>query len=169
VISILGAGPHGRQIAAILPYDHRLFDDFVDGYSSCTVGARWPWVVGAAWPHVRRQIAEAHNTDPWHRGNIIFPGAHLGNDVELGKHVHVQFNAVVTHGCRIGDYTTICPGAVLSGDVTVEDDVLIGANATVIHGGITIGRGARIGAGAVVLDHVPAGATVVGVPARKIA
>jgi serine acetyltransferase len=38
----------------------------------------------------------------------------------------------------------------------------------VIHGGITIGRGALIGAGAVVIDNVPPGATVAGVPARKI-
>jgi acetyltransferase-like isoleucine patch superfamily enzyme len=68
----------------------------------------------------------------------------------------------------VGSFVNICPGAVLAGEVTVEDDVFIGANATVIHGGITIGQGAIVGAGAVVIDNVPPGAVVAGVPARKI-
>jgi acetyltransferase-like isoleucine patch superfamily enzyme len=124
---------------------------------------------------VRRLIAEKiDNTDDrsilaaFHEGRVIFPGAKIGQDVDLGAHVHIQFNAVVAHGCRVGDYVTVCPGAVLSGEVTVEDDVFIGANATVIHGGITIGRGAVVGAGAVVIDNVPAGAVVAGVPARRL-
>jgi len=46
-----------------------------------------------------------------------------------------------------------------------KDDVLIGAGACII-GPFTIGRGAKIGANAVVLHDVPAGATAVGNPAR---
>lgn len=49
----------------------------------------------------------------------------------------------------------------------VGDDVIVGAGAKVL-GGITIGDGARIGANAVVIDDVPAGATVGGVPARIV-
>lgn len=172
VIAILGGGPHGHQLAAF--HNHAtLYDDRLGGYDTCLHGAkRNPWLVGAAWPKVRRQIAESviHDTvmAPYHDGRVVFPGAHIGHDVELGQHTHVQWNVTVAHGCRVGDYVTLCPGAVLSGEVTVEDDVFIGANSTVIHGGITIGRGALIGAGAVVIDNVPAGATVAGVPARKI-
>ena len=47
----------------------------------------------------------------------------------------------------------------------IGNDVFIGAGARVL-GDITIGDGARIGANAVVLKDVPAGATAVGVPAR---
>jgi serine O-acetyltransferase len=47
----------------------------------------------------------------------------------------------------------------------IERDVSIGTGAKVI-GPVRIGAGARIGANAVVVDDVPAGATVVGAPAR---
>lgn len=49
----------------------------------------------------------------------------------------------------------------------IGDDVFIGAGARVL-GGILIGSGSRIGANAVVIHDVPAGATVVGIPARVI-
>jgi acetyltransferase-like isoleucine patch superfamily enzyme len=49
--------------------------------------------------------------------------------------------------------------------VLIEDDCWIGANA-VILGGVHIGRGAIVGAGAVVTKDVPSMAIAVGVPAR---
>jgi len=166
VIAVLGAGPHGRQLAA-LHWGSELFDDHLDGFRSCQEGAdQWPYVVGAAWPKVRRQIAESVCGVAWRDGNVKFPGAQIGIDVEAGQHVHVEFNAVISHGCRLGSFITVCPGAVLCGEVTVEDDVFIGANATVLHGGLTIGRGALIGAGAVVTRDVKPGDVVRGVPAR---
>lgn len=55
--------------------------------------------------------------------------------------------------------------------IVIEDGVMIGANAVVItprNRSLHIGAGARVGAGAVVTRDVPAGATVVGVPARVV-
>jgi acetyltransferase-like isoleucine patch superfamily enzyme len=51
--------------------------------------------------------------------------------------------------------------------IVVDDDVYFGLNSIVL-GGVTIGRGAVVGAGAVVTSDVPAGAIVAGVPARII-
>jgi acetyltransferase-like isoleucine patch superfamily enzyme len=51
--------------------------------------------------------------------------------------------------------------------VVIEDDVWIGSKATIL-GGVTVGQGAVIGAGAVVTHSIPAGAVAVGVPARVI-
>lgn len=48
----------------------------------------------------------------------------------------------------------------------IGDGVFIGAGARVL-GGITLGDGAVVGANAVVIDDVPPGATVVGIPARQ--
>jgi serine O-acetyltransferase len=49
----------------------------------------------------------------------------------------------------------------------IEDDVTVGCGARVL-GPIRVGRGATIGANAVVLHDVPPGATVVGAPARVV-
>lgn len=57
------------------------------------------------------------------------------------------------------------PGAAISGDTVLEEQCLIGTNACVIQG-IRIGRGATVGAGAVVTRDVPPGATVIGNPGR---
>ena len=52
-------------------------------------------------------------------------------------------------------------------DLVVDDDVWIGANA-IILGGVTIGRGAVIGAGTIVTKSVPSYSVVVGNPGRVI-
>ncbi len=54
-----------------------------------------------------------------------------------------------------------------SGIPTIGDDVFVGAGAKVF-GAVSVGDGARIGANAVVVSDVPAGATAVGVPARVV-
>jgi serine O-acetyltransferase len=50
---------------------------------------------------------------------------------------------------------------------TVEDCVVVGVGAAVL-GNITIGRGSKVGGGAVVIDDVPPNCTVVGVPGRVV-
>jgi serine O-acetyltransferase len=50
---------------------------------------------------------------------------------------------------------------------TIKQDVRIGTGAKVL-GAITVGRGARIGANAVVIDDVPPRTTAVGIPARIV-
>lgn len=52
-------------------------------------------------------------------------------------------------------------------DVTIEDDVWIGTRAIILSG-VTVGRGAIVGAGAVVTRDVPPYAVVVGSPARIV-
>ena len=88
---------------------------------------------------------------------IIHPvGIVIGGQSKIGR--NVQINQGVSLGYRRGPI----PG---DGHPTVEDDVIISAGAKLL-GPIIIGRGAVIGANAVVLDSVPAFATAVGVPAR---
>jgi serine O-acetyltransferase len=93
---------------------------------------------------------------------VVHPGVYIAHgQVVIDGFVEVHSGAVlfpwVTLGLRDGVYQ----------GPTIEADVHLGSGAKVI-GPVTIGAGARIGANAVVLHDVPAGAVAVGVPARVV-
>lgn len=100
-------------------------------------------------------------------GCVIAAGARVTTNVSLGRHVHLNINATVSHDCVVDDYVTCAPGSTVCGDVRIGANTYIGAGATIIQGR-RIGRNAKVGAGAVVVDDVADGVTVVGVPARPI-
>jgi serine O-acetyltransferase len=108
----------------------------------------------------------------WLTGIEIHPGARIGRRVFIDH----GLGTVIGETAEIGDNVTIYQGVTLGGTgkergkrhPTIEDGVVVAAGATVL-GGITVGRNAKIGAGAVVIKPVPAGATVVGVPGRVVA
>jgi len=102
-------------------------------------------------------------------GVEIHPGATIGHRLFIDHATGV----VVGETAEIGDDVTLYQGVTLGGTSlhkgkrhpTLEDGVIVGAGAQVL-GPITVGTGARIGANAVVLTEVPAGVTMVGIPAR---
>lgn len=91
--------------------------------------------------------------------SVRFPHKALG--VVIGDGV------VIREGCRILQNVTIGGRAGSIRAPVLESRVLVGAGACIL-GEVTIGTGARVGANAVVLDDVPPGATVVGIPARLV-
>lgn len=96
------------------------------------------------------------------------PSVKVGSEVLFGYSglgIVVHARAVIGDRVTIGQNVTIGGRSGLHEVPVIEDDVEIGAGACVL-GPIRIGRGARIGANAVVLQDVPPGAVAVGVPAR---
>ncbi len=72
--------------------------------------------------------------------------------------------ATVGADCAIHQVTTIGAGA-RPGGPTIGDHVYLGAHVCVL-GPVHVGEGAKIGAGAVVVTDIPAGASAVGIPAK---
>jgi len=104
-------------------------------------------------------------------GIEIHPGAKLGHrfvidhgmGVVIGETAEVGDDVYIYHQVTLGGTST----AQGKRHPTIGNNVIIGAGAKVL-GAILIGDGARIGANAVVVAPVPAGTTVVGIPARPV-
>ena len=104
-------------------------------------------------------------------GVEIHPGATIGARFFIDHGMGV----VIGETTIVGDDVTIYQGVTLGGTgketgkrhPTLEDCVVVGVGAAVL-GNITVGRGSKVGGGAVVIDDVPPNCTVVGVPGRVV-
>ena len=104
-------------------------------------------------------------------GIEIHPGATLWAGILIDHGMGV----VIGETAELGDRITIYHGTTLGGTgkekgkrhPTVGDNVVIGAGSKVL-GNIKIGSNSKIGANSVVLDDVPEGATVVGIPGKVV-
>lgn len=121
----------------------------------------------------QRTCITAHHTS----AGIVF-GEYCGvsgaaiysrNSIAIGNRVLVGSGAMIidTDAHGLAHNRREEESAIQSGPIRIEDDVFIGARAIVLKN-VTIGRGAVIGAGAVVAKDVPPGSVVVGNPARIV-
>jgi sugar O-acyltransferase (sialic acid O-acetyltransferase NeuD family) len=101
------------------------------------------------------------------RNVVVAAGAVVSTDARIADSAIINTSAVIDHECQIGRAVHVCPSATLAGRVRVDDETFIGLGCNIIQC-LKIGSHATIGAGAVVIEDVPDGATVVGVPARII-
>lgn len=111
-------------------------------------------------------------------GAHVREGAHVGNYAEIKNSIlgpgskmgHFSYlgDASVGAGVNIGAGTITCNyDGVNKHPTLIEDDVFIGSD-TLLVAPVTVGRGARTGAGAVVTRNVAPNTLVVGLPARAI-
>src|ERR1700760_4508303 len=100
----------------------------------------------------------------------IDPHATIGGGLYIGHigGVHINPQAVLGKDCDLAHRITIGASAMgRQGVPVLGDEVYIGTGAALV-GKIKIGNGAKIAANSLVMTNVPAGATVMGVPARVI-
>lgn len=139
-----------------------------------------------------KSVAIGKDTRIWQFA-VIFDGAVIGencnicahtlveNGVTIGNNVTVKSGVYLWEGTVVADDVFIGPNATFTNDVmprskvypevfsgiSIKQGASIGANATLLPG-VTIGREAMVGAGAVVVSDVPDYAVVVGNPAKVI-
>ena len=99
--------------------------------------------------------------------SVIFAGAIVNSSVEVGQACILNTACSIDHDCRLADGVHISPGAHLAGNVAVGQSSWIGIGAA-IKQGINIDASCMVGAGAVIIEDVPAGAVVVGNPAKPL-
>lgn len=105
------------------------------------------WVLGVELP---QKTSVGAGLVIWHGQGLV-----INDNAILGAHVELRHNTTIGNKENYGP----CP--------IIEDNVKIGAGACIL-GAVRIGQGAQIGAAAVVIKDVPAGAVVVGNPAKII-
>jgi serine O-acetyltransferase len=125
------------------------------------------------WRVLARVVSQAGR---WVTGIEIHPGATIGRRLFIDHGMGV----VIGETAEIGDDVTMYQDITLGGTSpsvnsaaqankkrhpTLNDRVIVGAGAQIL-GAITVGAGAKIGANAVVVTDVPAGALMVGIPAK---
>ena len=128
---------------------------------------------------------------------VVFPytnlyGCEIGDNTRIGPFVEIQRGVRIGANCKIQSHSFVCSGVEIENEVFVGHGVLfvndkyprvsaeweqlltiverrasLGSGA-VILGGVRIGRGALVGAGAVVSHDVDPGQTVIGNPARPL-
>jgi serine O-acetyltransferase len=131
------------------------------------------------WRHGQRLLGRMiSQTGRWVTGIEIHPGACIGRRLFIDHGMGV----VIGETAEIGDDVTLYHGVTLGGVApsvnsaaqvdhkrhpTIGNGAIIGAGAQVL-GPITVGADARVGANAVVVQDVPAGVAVVGIPAKAV-
>ncbi len=138
------------------------------GFKALRAHKRAKWFLRHNMPLIARAISQrcAHKT-----GIEIHPGATIGKRVCIDHGTGI----VIGETTEIGDDCMIYQGVTLGGTgkdegkrhPTLESGVMVGAGAKVL-GPITIGRNAKVAAGAVVVKDVEPNSTVVGIPGRVV-
>lgn len=169
-------GPHDSPVLG----DETWLDEHVDQLDGVVLG------IGSPGPRARvaARLIERHPSLAW--PNLVHPSAQMDWDsTTLGRGIMIAAGVVGTVNVRIDDFALLNPSVTLghegrvgeacvmnhasgiSGGTVLEPEVLVGTGARVLQY-LRVGRGARVGAGAVVTRDVPPGQTVVGVPARSL-
>ena len=122
---------------------------------------------GAKFANILHPTARIADETKIGEGLVLFSYADISVNCRIGDFVFVNSFAQVGHDSIIGDYCTLFPTCSVAGGGALGEGVLIGTGAST-YPNISIGNGATVGMNSAVIRNVKDGATVMGVPAKRI-
>jgi sugar O-acyltransferase (sialic acid O-acetyltransferase NeuD family) len=100
-------------------------------------------------------------------GSFLAAGVIVNAGTRIGADTILNTGCSVDHDCVIGEHSHVGPQATLCGAVTLGEGALLGVSSCASPG-VSVGAWSIVGAGAAVVDDLPANTVCVGVPARPI-
>lgn len=100
-------------------------------------------------------------------GCVVFAQAVININAYVGSNTIINTGATIDHDCHLCGYVHVSPGANLAGGVSVGKGSWMGIGSSVKQG-VKIGSNVIVGAGSVVIEPIPDGQIVAGVPAKKL-
>jgi len=189
--AIIGYGGHAREVAAQLNEEVVFFveDSYVNSPDVLPLSTLDPTlyqvIVGVGDCNVRKNIVNSlpkevkfftfiHPTALIMDDSVIieegcFIGAYsiLTTNIRLGKHCILNRGCQIGHDTTVGDYLSMMPNSIISGNCKLGDQVYMGTNST-IREKINIGTDIIIGLNSGVVQNILQPGTYAGVPCRKL-
>lgn len=100
-------------------------------------------------------------------GSFIGANSILTTNITIGKHAILNRGNQIGHDCEIGDYFSMMPGSIISGNVKIENLVYCGNNSS-IKEKLTICDNVTFGLNSGVVKNILEPGTYVGIPCKKI-
>lgn len=177
-IEITGIIDDNPSISNLLEYPVYLPEKFLPDFINCQ-----ECIISIGNNKIRKYISELHKlrissalihpaATVSKRTNIGFGTVIMGNSIintgtVIGAHCIINTSASVDHDCIISDFAHISPNATITGGVTIGVGTQVGAGAVILPN-LSIGTWSVIGAGSVVTKSVGDNEVIVGNPGKPI-
>jgi sugar O-acyltransferase (sialic acid O-acetyltransferase NeuD family) len=183
--AIIGAGGWARVVSSLTAIDIFYVDDqYSEGLKLSSLPKDFEVIIAIASPWVRKRIYLDHSFNKYlsyiHPTSIsydqsiinwreifIAPYCVFTTNISIGVQAQINIQTIIGHDVRIGDFFTTSPGVFIGGNVTIGNNVHIGAHA-LLREKISICDDVLIGMGSVVTKDINKSGVYFGNPARRI-
>lgn len=119
------------------------------------------------WPVIIHPMSVVHSSVRIGAGSVVVAGGVIQADSVIGCHTIINTAAVIDHDCEIGNFCHLAPRTCIADGVSMGDGAFLSIGSVVVPY-INIGAGAVIGAGSTVISNLEPDGMYIGSPARRM-